>query len=186
MKKTYWTKEVDKAIVSYNLKRDDKLFVEVIYPALYKLSAYWVNSYALPDTSAEDVCSFLYSVLYKITDEKKNGFAYCGTVCKFYLLRKKERFIKDRGTLSNDLDALDNYMSSEPSEPVKSIYYYTLEHQPSDDLKLLINRLNSNDIPFHEANLISSGYDTYANFLFKDIISNKKELVKMVKWKRIE
>jgi len=180
----YWTKKVDRAIVAYNLQRDDKLFNEIIYPAFYKLSTYWVNSYALPDTSAEDVCSFLFSVMHKITDAEKNSMGYMGTVAKFYLLRKKEKHFKDTGTLSYDLSILDNYHYGE--ELIKKIEYYTDELNQSDDLRILIQRLNSDDIPYHEANLISSGYDTYATFLFDGIKSNKKELLGKIKWKYLE
>lgn len=183
----YWTKETDAAIVQYNLTKDDQLFNKTIYPALKRMSTHWVQSYNLPNTSADDLVTFLYTVLPNITDEKKNGYAFIGTCAKFYLYAKKKNIIRDDARMlpddHPDVPNLEDYSHTQSNEPKVTIHYYSDESSP--EIILLLQRLNSQDVPHHLCANFKSGRNVYYNFLFQDITGNKKELLGKIKWRRM-
>lgn len=132
--KGYFYDEEENAIVQYIKSNDEaeknKIFNEILYPALTKMIESIIRRYKLfvPDEEFEqnfsDTISYLLTKINHYDPEKGHkAYSYCGTVCKHYLMLKCSLYAKKkmRNTpyddvfeeLSNNEDYSTNDVSNE-------------------------------------------------------------------------
>lgn len=104
-RKGYFYEEEEQAFLDYVQSNDklfrDRLFAEKLYPAFTKMIESIIRRYGLftPDEDFEDTfydtMSFMITKVNNFDSSKGTKvYSYCGTVCKNYLLLKRQKAIK--------------------------------------------------------------------------------------------
>lgn len=102
----YWYEKEDQAVVDFvkseSLEEKDRIYREVLEPALIKLVSSIIRRYKLfiPDEEYEetfyDALSFLVTKLdYYNPERGYKAYSYCGTICKNYLLFRRTQYSKN-------------------------------------------------------------------------------------------
>jgi hypothetical protein len=136
-KKMYWTEETHAAIVEYQQTRDEKLFVDKIYPAFKIMARYWCDKFKL-DVTEDDVVTHLYTLLPKFNAAKyKNSYAYYGTCAKFFLnsIRKRDMTREKYIDTSNSFRSENIKSIDEVIETDKGYYEMKISMINTEDLK---------------------------------------------------
>ena len=103
--KGYFYDDEENAIVAYITSEDEteknKIYNEVLHPALTKMVESIINRYKLyvPDEefqeTFDDTISFLMTKITKFKPESGyKAYSYCGTICKNYLIYKIQKYGK--------------------------------------------------------------------------------------------
>lgn len=104
-KKIYFGQEEEQAFVEYVNSNDqffrDKIFAEKLYYPFTKMIESMIRRYNLftPDEDFEDTffdtMSFLITKINNFdTSKNKKAYSYCGTICKNYLIFKRNQYSK--------------------------------------------------------------------------------------------
>jgi hypothetical protein len=140
IKKVYFTKETEDAIISYNLSVDpifrSNIYQERIHWAFYKLTENIIHTFKFYHTDVEDlqdlqheIITFLLSKIHLFDSTRgAKAFSYFGTIVKRWLILYNEKNYKKKVT-SVPITILNDYITES----------YTIEENNSPSDKLSYN-----------------------------------------------
>ena len=121
---TYWDRTTDEAIDKYLSTKEEDIFNNLIYPALYRNAEYWINKYGVQgvreDLTQEVVTDAYVNILPKIKRRDEGYFSFFNVGIKNLVFNKyiaKSYTRKKSGcTYSEDLLAPEDFLKMEMAE----------------------------------------------------------------------
>jgi hypothetical protein len=185
-KKGFYFQEIEeKAVVEYlnsnNSEEKNKIFIEILQPAFYRMVESIIRRYKLyppQDESFEetfhDTLSFLMTKIDRFNAESGyKAYSYCGTVCKNYLIFKINQFIKNQKRQEsydcrfNEINEDNRYSYDQYSNTIQSLT--ELINETITEINEMIknkdeHKLNENEIKVGKAlvNLFENWEDLFA------------------------
>ena len=155
--KGYFVEEQEEAFKKFLTCEDEKqknrIFEKEIYPALCKMIECIIRRYYLfaVDESYEDTfydtLGFLMTKIQNFDPSKNHkAYSYCGTVCKRYLILKRNNSMKKR---KKDISYETIYSNPEKDNRVseeyeKTTFHDTLIDRTKEEIKEILNRGKNN------------------------------------------